>query len=771
MAGGSIVGPFLPETTRRLACLNGDQVLFPLVKRQPGLHLDKFTGICEGSEKEKKKALNDIVKIGGSDELLRQLSLRRANMINTMQACKVEMKTAAPLTLHISRAGTWENAGICLHPVYGFAYLPGSGIKGLVRSWAETVWAQEQKDKEEAWNRIDELFGTGTNSESHKFVSSKRETPGWRPDGIYPKESSSAGRLVFHDAWPRVWPSLEVDITNNHHTDYYGDGKSGPGDWEDPVPVYFLCVRPDTLFEFAVSDRRPCGDGAIDVASSWLQDALQTMGAGAKTVAGYGRFLAVGSPKLSVPSVPRSREYELRLVSPAFLAGASQNQEDCDLRGGTLRGLLRWWWRAMYAGKIDLKDLQILEKSIWGSVEIGSPISLAVRRIAGDKPHLYDKNEGFLHDHGIVRGSDGRRRTTMGLHYTTYGMADGGTNRWYMPEKARWQVVFTFRDTWVNPELKISADEVEQQALAALWLLCRYGGIGAKSRKGFGSLADIEVSGIDSWKDCGKLAEDLAARCRMQNSVNEMYGPSLDTALVEDDIDTQWADSWFACHMIGESLKAAIKSIDKRDRPALGMPRKNADSSRFKDERHASPVFWSLSCKQRGSLTVRLMAFPSSKLPNEEDSTRILNKFVKDAKDQIDKRRRNPGGSAYRSCGPLESLEDSDAGFTRNFKPTPSSERPPTPGELVNVEILEEKTKKGGMKVKHIGSGWDGHIIDVPPDGIEPEPGQRVELYVNAVFKERKSIAFKWSAPPKKKSNKLRRHHSGHSHRRVRRGR
>lgn len=764
MTGGNLSGPILPKTTRTLAELSRDNPRFPLESRQVGLHLDKFTEISQGNEEQKKRALHEVVEIGGNNELLQNLQARHSAALEAIGACSVEMKTDGPLTLHISRGGTWENAGICLHPVYGFAYIPGTGIKGLVRSWAETIWAQGQDNKEEAWHRIDNLFGYGANSESHKFSSPRRNTPGWRPDGIHPKQAASAGRLVFHDAWPTAWPCLEVDITNNHHTKYYSDeGKSGHGDWEDPVPVYFLCVQSNTSFDFAISDRKPCGDDAIEEATKWLVDALQTNGVGAKTAAGYGRFVATGSPRQCTSTVPRRREYKLELVSPAFLAGADQKREDCDLRGATLRGLLRWWWRTMYAGIISLEMLRLLEATIWGNVESGSPISLAVRNTTGNEPMRFVKSDSFLNNHDIPPHQVGPGKATLGLDYTTYGMAEKKKNRWYRPEETHWQVVLTAKNTWfrrdANPSVKLTADEVERQAAAALWLLCRYGGVGAKSRKGFGSLADISIPGINSLEDCSKLAKDFAIKCEIPTTRQEIYGPSLRTALFMEDLPTEWDNARFVCNIIGEALKAATKSLDKRDLPALGMPREKADSSRFLDKRHASPVLWSLSRHPDGKLAVRILAFPSPRLPDIFESENILRKFVELVKTEISNRsRKHPRSNRAHHL--------SRAGQNRNFQsgseyqPRSNSGNAPVRGSVVECEILDETTKKGKLRAKHIKSGRNGPIIDNAPGDVKP--GQKVELFVHAIHPD-KSITFMWTPLKKNKSNQSRARESRHS--------
>ncbi|RME63090.1 MAG: type III-B CRISPR module RAMP protein Cmr6, partial [Caldilineae bacterium] len=64
-------------------------------------------------------------------------------------------------------------------------------------------------------------------------------------------------------------------------------------DWHSPNPIPFLTVAPGNEFLFAVLPRRPeveqdCKDA--ETAARWLKQALATLGAGAKTAAGYGVF-------------------------------------------------------------------------------------------------------------------------------------------------------------------------------------------------------------------------------------------------------------------------------------------------------------------------------------------------------------------------------------------------------------------------------------------------------------------------------------------------
>ena len=362
--------PILPRSCRDLVDAT------PIGRRHPGLQLDKLSSA--GEMKDQYPALDKVTECARDDGLLQVLVARRREMLDAMGARRLNMVTRGPMTLHLSRSGSLENAGIALHPVCGFVHLPGSGIKGLVRAWAETVWAPAQPDAEGAWRRIEQVFGWS--------VGSERNKQDWRPNEVVTPEGSSAGGIVFHDAWPLAWPQVELDIVNNHHPKYYA-GKDAPGDWEDPNPVYFLAVGRGVEFEFALSARRSTDDGLLELALEWLVAALQFEGVGAKTAAGYGRFRAAGT-KSEFPPPERlaSIRFDLRLAAPAFLAGAKQfRKEDCDLRPATLRGLLRWWWRTLHAAHVDRDTLRRLETAVWGDAQAGSPVRLAVDFVSGDK--------------------------------------------------------------------------------------------------------------------------------------------------------------------------------------------------------------------------------------------------------------------------------------------------------------------------------------------------------------------------------------------------
>jgi CRISPR-associated protein Cmr6 len=182
------------------------------------------------------------------------------------------------LAAHLSRATSIENGSICLHPIYGFPYLPGTGLKGLAHAWAVLCDPQLKDERQR-------IFGCGPGGLADTLALSRAAS------GVTGHDN--CGSVIFLEAWPTGRVTLEVDIVNNHHKEYYGSsGQTPPGDWESPNPVYFLTVPANTMFQFGVAARSAGPHAANDLAQAkeWLAKGLRELGAGAKTAAGYGYF-------------------------------------------------------------------------------------------------------------------------------------------------------------------------------------------------------------------------------------------------------------------------------------------------------------------------------------------------------------------------------------------------------------------------------------------------------------------------------------------------
>lgn len=746
--------------------------------RHPGLQLDKFS--IPGDQQAQKAALDKVCGIPGDSALLASLRERRERALGSLPGSNTFCcETIGPLTLHLSRASALENAGICLHPLYGFAYLPGSGLKGMARAYAETVWFPTQDNPQRAWQQIEDVFGWAPSSDRGKD---------WKPQDIPHRttdDNARVGSIVFHDAWPTTCPKLNVDIVNNHHPEYYQRDHSNypPGDWENPVPVYFLAVKPGTQFTFSLSARcADVTDDLLNLARQWLLGALCHLGAGAKTNAGYGVFKPADGVDAALRSAtddtwncaatlpadnPKRAVIEttLELVTPAFLAGANQQTEDCDLRPATLRGHLRWWWRTLHAGFLDVNTLRALEAAIWGDTRAGGAVRIVIDRINGEGDarvaQLYDKQSkasfnaqqksGAL---GIPNGDS--RKTTQGLWYASYGMDEGRQNgrrqRCVLEPPASWSLrliarptrFFTDRadvgDPTKNDRGKpITVEQAIDQAKVSLWLLCHIGAVGSKARKGFGSLA---ASGLDDWtiEKSRETAEQLRAALELPKNFGEgqAHSSSLHQMLGPVEVAFSWLDVWQVVDQVGFAYQTFAKTYKhKREKMALGLPRciGNPVQGTFDPRppvttngRHSSPVHIHVA-RGTGSWRVRVVAFPAAHLPDLATSTRFLKEFLQHFSNDLQRRAGlQPPPSAPRPRRPTPA--------------SPAGPSLPSANDRVEAVLLDEKTKKGGWKAKHEPSGLSGPIqnsADVPGD---KKPGDKLPLIVASA--NPREIAFRY---------------------------
>lgn len=230
------------------------------VNGNAGLWYDKF---CDAWVSLSKKAveidkgawISGVVGRRGNREQLKMQAGRARQMVGCLNGRFVDRQTVAPFVTGLGRDHPVEN-GFLWHHTFGVPYLPGSSVKGMVGAWAKH-W---QGDEEAAWGPV---------------LGGQRDV----------------GDVVFFDALPIEPVELVKDVMTPHYSEYYREGNA-PGDWIDPNPIPFLAVGEGATFRFAVAPRRSCLESAdrCETACRWLEEALEWIGAGAKTAVGYGRF-------------------------------------------------------------------------------------------------------------------------------------------------------------------------------------------------------------------------------------------------------------------------------------------------------------------------------------------------------------------------------------------------------------------------------------------------------------------------------------------------
>src|SRR5574337_1019316 len=246
----------------------------------------------------KTSALQQACNLTAHDKKIMQALARRQT--HTAQATSnvftLDAIATAPFTTGLGNEHPLENGFAFLNP-YGLPYLPGSGIKGVLRQAARELAGGDWGDTH-GWSE-EKIHLLGCIELPTTDVLFGRETEGGDSDHVH-------GALSFWDAIPQIpGDHLAVDVMTPHQSHYYQqrkDRKSGdstsPHDSGAPNPISFLTLPPGTGFAFhVVCDVAHLTRLAPDLADSqrWQQlltaafeHAFEWLGFGAKTAVGYG---------------------------------------------------------------------------------------------------------------------------------------------------------------------------------------------------------------------------------------------------------------------------------------------------------------------------------------------------------------------------------------------------------------------------------------------------------------------------------------------------
>lgn len=203
------------------------------------------------------------------------------------------------------------------------------------------------------------------------------------------------------------------------------------------------------------------------------------------------------------------------LITPMFGGGEEVNRADSVtvVRPSSIKGQLRFWWRALrgWLSKGDVGKLLAIEEAIWGGVtksEKASPVRLEVELVDPSSPKElkhYDVNNA--------------------PRYVAFPLLQGdGEHDAALSEK----ITFKLKLTWERPEQKVKVGDLTlnltEEMLAALWGWETFGGVGARTRRGFGAftvedaaysenLQSFIESNLEHLNKCSSLSKDNIATC------------------------------------------------------------------------------------------------------------------------------------------------------------------------------------------------------------------------------------------------------------------
>ncbi|MEM0498639.1 MAG: type III-B CRISPR module RAMP protein Cmr1 [Methanothrix sp.] len=265
-------------------------------------------------------------------------------------------------------------------------------------------------------------------------------------------------------------------------------------------------------------------------------------------------------------------EARFTIVTPLFMGGADPKVPELRVPG--IKGALRFWWRALawsWCGG-DLSRIRDLEGQIFGSTKNGqSKVIMDLSGANADAEHTNDR----LFESEKRQGK--KRQKCQGLIYLGYGPIDGGElTRCYLKTPLDATLRIRIRPTRSNkaPE-HYDESEIKDQISKALIAMGLFGGLGARSRRGFGSfnLTELNVDGKTDFKCPGGLKELEASIKRFFEDLDLYNGLPEYTAFSSDTevclFENTSADSLELLDMVGRAMMAYRLGTKKRSGKAF----------------------------------------------------------------------------------------------------------------------------------------------------------------------------------------------------------
>ncbi len=214
------------------------------------------------------------------------------------------------------------------HPVFGVPYIPAASLKGAARAWARQNGALSSE--------INEILG------------------------MLEGKVSKAAKVEFLDAFPTA-ACLSVDVAtpqwswNENHVTY------------SPSPHHLLSMEQPT-FLLGLRSTRPEHKKHIIVVKEWLENALK-QGIGSRVSSGYGK--ALGQAQNS----NYHQTYEFELLTQGIYGG---DQYISEIRPTAVRGILRYWFRAIALNLYSASNTQVLEEELFGALGSHGKLSIGI---------------------------------------------------------------------------------------------------------------------------------------------------------------------------------------------------------------------------------------------------------------------------------------------------------------------------------------------------------------------------------------------------------
>jgi CRISPR-associated protein Cmr1 len=305
-------------------------------------------------------------------------------------------------------------------------------------------------------------------------------------------------------------------------------------------------------------------------------------------------------------------EATYKVVTPLFCSGADQRQ--AELRLPSIKGALRFWWRALAWERLgNLEKVRQEEAQLFGSTD---------REVGQAKVLMRLSNDALRTETADVRDQEWQVNTWR--HYTGYGLVVKRTRT--NPHAREQRAYIAPRQSF---QLSVSAREARllAQLMDALKVFGLLGGLGARARNGWGSvtLASLTVNGQTHWQapsDKAALEHELRRYVHGKRAAADYTAFSQQTRFAVGRAYPNAQQAQQALSRFYKEFVSELRGSDKNAREAFGLPRNlQLPSGRYEKAniRRAGAVFLHLHEFANGSACPVVAVLPADFLAGQRE--------------------------------------------------------------------------------------------------------------------------------------------------------
>lgn len=290
--------------------------------------------------------------------------------------------------------------------------------------------------------------------------------------------------------------------------------------------------------------------------------------------------------------------FNCRTVTPMFMAGA--DGKTAELRPPSIKGILRFWWRAMHAGDPEMREK---EKMLFGGVSNSQAVKSQVKLSLGNV--AISPCQSALPNHPLQVSSKGKTFPINVLEYMAYGVLE------YNRDLHRNVLIRDYIMPGGGFTLNLVMPDIQTAEIDSLVKVAFcFGGLGSKAHNGYGS---VDIDGQNEVSD--KIFLELKQK---MNNVTSPLFPAFSSGMVLYRTKNA-ADGWDgALADLAKAYRAARMQIENRHvyekRQYIGAPLM-ADKKQYSFlDRHAKPYFMSVH-KVSGKYRGYILYLPSEYAP------------------------------------------------------------------------------------------------------------------------------------------------------------